>query len=81
MERDSCSLKMVTSQIKAYINTDWVGFLVDRRSMTGYCSFVGGNLIIWRSKKQAVMARSNAEVEFWVMAQQICEVLGIEGLL
>ncbi|RVW48976.1 Exocyst complex component SEC5B [Vitis vinifera] len=62
---------MVTSQIKAYINTDWVGFLVDRRSMTGYCSFVGGNLIIWRSKKQAVMARSNAEVEFWVMAQQI----------
>ncbi|RVX13093.1 Exocyst complex component SEC5B [Vitis vinifera] len=86
MERDSCSLKMVTSQIKAYINTDWVGFLVDRRSMTGYCSFVGGNLIIWRSKKQAVMARSNAEVEFWVFAGAkplLDKTLGIlvEGLI
>jgi len=28
-------------------------------STSGYCSFVGGNLVTWRSKKQNVVARSN----------------------
>ncbi|RVX13764.1 Retrovirus-related Pol polyprotein from transposon TNT 1-94 [Vitis vinifera] len=35
----------------------------------GYCSFVWGNLVTWRSKKQSVVARSSAEAEFRAMAQ------------
>ncbi|RVX03778.1 Cycloartenol synthase [Vitis vinifera] len=31
-----------------------------------YCTFVGNNLVTWRSKKQSVMARSSAEAEFRV---------------
>ncbi|XP_019051980.1 PREDICTED: uncharacterized protein LOC109114180 [Nelumbo nucifera] len=33
-----------------------------RKSTSGYCTFVGGNLVTWRSKKQNVVARSSAEI-------------------
>ena len=48
---------------------------MDRRSTTGYCTFLGGNLVTWRSKKQNVVARSSAELEFKVIAQGLCELL------
>ncbi|RVX04794.1 hypothetical protein CK203_025002 [Vitis vinifera] len=34
------------------------------RSTSGYFTFVGGNLVTWKSKKQNVVARSSAEDEF-----------------
>ncbi|RVW73638.1 Retrovirus-related Pol polyprotein from transposon TNT 1-94 [Vitis vinifera] len=36
----------------------------DRRSTSGYFTFVGGNLVTWKSKKQNVVAHSSAEAEF-----------------
>ena len=46
----------------------------DRRSTSGWCTFVGGNLVTWRSKKQSVMARSSDEVEYRATALRICEL-------
>jgi hypothetical protein len=43
-------------QVECYTDTDWAGSLEDRRSTSGYCTFVGGNLVSWRSKKQSVVA-------------------------
>jgi hypothetical protein len=34
-------------QIEAYPDADWAGSITDRRSTSGYCSFVGGNLVTW----------------------------------
>ena len=34
-------------QIETYTDADWAGSIVDRRSTSGYCSFVGGNLVTW----------------------------------
>ncbi|RVW13652.1 Retrovirus-related Pol polyprotein from transposon TNT 1-94 [Vitis vinifera] len=56
-------------EIKIFSDADWAGSVTDRRSTSGYCSFVWGNLVTWRSKKQSVVARSNAEAEFRAMAQ------------
>ena len=54
-------------QIEACTDASWVGSIVDRRSTFGYCSFVGGNLVTWRSKKQNVVARSSAKAKFRVV--------------
>ncbi|RZC10452.1 Transcription initiation factor TFIID subunit 2 isoform B [Glycine soja] len=55
--------------LEAYTDADYAGSITDRRSTSGYCTFLGGNLVTWKSKKQDVVARSSAEAEFWDMAQ------------
>ena len=68
-------------KIEVFIDADWAGSTVDRRSTTGYCTFVWGNLVTWRSKKQSVVARSSAEAEFRAMAHGICEGMWLRRLL
>lgn len=68
-------------KIEAYTNADWAGCIDDRRSTSGYFTFIGGNLVTWRSKKQNVVARSSAEAEYRGMALGICEVLWLKQLL
>lgn len=67
--------------IETYTDVDWAGSITDRRSISGYCTFVWGNLVTWRSKKQSVVAKSNAEAEFRAMAQRICELLWLNRVL
>ena len=68
-------------QIEVYTDADWAENFGDRRSTSGYCTFVGGNLVTWRSKKQSVVARSSAEAEFRSLAQGICEAIWIKRIL
>ena len=65
--------KNTKKDIKIYTNADLAGSVTDRRSTSGYSSYVWGNLVTWRSKKQSAVARSSAEAEFRAMAQGICE--------
>lgn len=67
--------------IEVFVDADWAGCPNDRRSTSGYCSFVFGNLVTWRSKKQSVVARSSAEAELRSAALGICEALWIKLLL
>ncbi|RVW96856.1 Retrovirus-related Pol polyprotein from transposon RE1 [Vitis vinifera] len=53
----------------------------DRRSTSDYCTFLGGNLIMWKSKKQAIVARSSAETEFKALALRICELIWLKSLM
>ena len=67
--------------VSVYTDADWAGAIDDRRSTSGYFTFVGGNLVTWRSKKQNVVARSSAEAEFRGMAFGLCEALWLRLLL
>ena len=67
--------------IVGYTNTDWAGNSIDRKSTTGFCTFVGGNLVTWKSKKQSVVARSSAKVEYYAMAFAANELIWLKGLL
>ncbi|RVX12571.1 Retrovirus-related Pol polyprotein from transposon RE1 [Vitis vinifera] len=73
--------KTSSREVKVFTDADWAGSLTDRRSTTGYCSYVWGNLVTWRSKKQSVVARSNAEAEFRAIAHGICEGMWLQRIL
>ena len=64
--------------IEVYADADWAGAVEDRRSTSGYCIFVRGNLVTWRSKKQTIVARSSVEAELRSVAHGICEVLWLK---
>lgn len=67
--------------VEVYTDADWAGSTIDRRSTSGYCTFIGGNLVTWRSKKQNGVARSSAKAEFRALANGICEIVWLKRLL
>ncbi|XP_075521117.1 secreted RxLR effector protein 161-like [Primulina tabacum] len=73
--------KTTDRRTRVYSDADWAGSTTDRRSTSGYCTFVWGNLVTWRSKKQSVVARSSAEAEFRALAHGICEGMWLRRLL
>ena len=73
--------KNESNNILAYTDADWAGNSLDRKSTTGFCTFVGGNLVTWKSKKQTVVARSSAEAEYRAMAATASELIWLKSLL
>ena len=68
-------------KLEGYTDSDWAGNSLDRKSTTGFCTFIGGNLVTWKSKKQTVVARSSAEAEYRAMASTACELIWLKLLL
>ena len=63
------------------MDVDWVGSKEDMRATLGYCVFVGGNIVSWKSKKQSVVSRSSAESEYRAMTQFECEIMWLHQFL
>ncbi|XP_026451406.1 uncharacterized protein LOC113351678 [Papaver somniferum] len=61
--------------LRAYSDFDSAGDVTNRRSITGYCVFLGDSLISWRSKKQSVVSRSSAEAEYRSLAHTTSELI------
>ena len=54
-----CNLDLVS-----YIDIDFAGSRLDRKSTSRYCQFLGGCLVSWTSKKQHSITLSITEAEY-----------------
>lgn len=48
---------------EGYTNADWASDQTTKKFTSGYFTFVGPNLVTWKSKKQKVVARSSAKAK------------------
>ncbi|GJU39328.1 putative reverse transcriptase domain-containing protein [Tanacetum coccineum] len=70
-----------TTDLVAYSDTDWAGCPTTRRSTSGYCVFLGNNLLFWSSKRQPTLSRSSAEAEYRGVANDVAETCLLRNLL
>jgi hypothetical protein len=60
-----------------YTDADWAGCPVTRHSMSGFCVYLGDNLVSWSSKRQHTVSRSSAEAEYRAVANAVAEATWI----
>ncbi|KAI0530515.1 hypothetical protein KFK09_000059 [Dendrobium nobile] len=68
-------------QLTSFSDADWAGDPSTRKSTSGFCSFLGENLISWTVKKQHTVARSSTESEYRALAALTADVLWLRKLL
>ncbi|GJS50908.1 ribonuclease H-like domain-containing protein [Tanacetum coccineum] len=73
--------RSTTSQLIAYSYADWAGCPATCQSTSGYCVFLGDNLLTWSSKRQDTLSHSSAEAEYRGVANAVAETSWIRNLL
>ena len=58
--------------LEDYVDSDWVGSAIDRKSTSGSCFNMGLGVISWFSRKQSCMELSTAEAEFVIACSASC---------
>jgi len=67
--------------LTAYSDADWAGCPDSRRSTSGFCVYLGDNLVSWSSKRQTTVSRSSAEAEYRAVAHVVAECCWLRQLL
>ncbi|GJS42738.1 hybrid signal transduction histidine kinase M [Tanacetum coccineum] len=70
-----------TTSLVGYTDADWAGCPTTRRPTSGYCVFLGDNLLSWSFKRQHTISRSSAEAEYQGVANVVAETAWLRNLL
>lgn len=68
-------------QLLGFSDAVWAGCLDSRRSISGYCFFLGSSLISWRAKKRQTVLRSSSKAEYRALSTAACELQWLLYLL
>jgi len=67
--------------VDCFVDADWAGDRVDRKSTTGYLIRVFGNVIYWKTRKQGSVTKSSTATEYVALSEAISEIKVIKNLL
>ncbi|KAL1326862.1 hypothetical protein AAHE18_13G259400 [Arachis hypogaea] len=73
--------KSTDFRLLTFSDADWGGDLNDRKSSTGFCVYLGCNMISWKSNKQTRVSRSSTEAEYRAMCAAQTVLMSIQQLL
>lgn len=67
--------------IQAYVDADWAGDRVTRKSVSGWCVFLDDCLISWCSRGQKKVSLSSTEAEYLALPDVTREILQITHVM
>jgi len=70
-------LKGDNSKLAGYIDVDYVGYKLDRKSTSGSYQLLGQLLISWNSKEQNSLAMSTIEAKYIAIGAYCAQLLWI----
>lgn len=68
-------------RLTGYIESDWAGCVVDKKSTSGCCFSLGSTVVSWFIRKQKSFALSSTEAEYMAASQASCEAIWLRKLL
>ncbi|PKU85270.1 uncharacterized protein LOC114579062 [Dendrobium catenatum] len=67
--------------LRTYADADWASDCSDRKSVSGFCTYLGNSLISWSVKKQPTVAKSSTEAEYRSLSAAASDVLWLRRLV
>ncbi|XP_019184154.1 PREDICTED: uncharacterized protein LOC109179038 [Ipomoea nil] len=67
--------------VHAFLDSDWGGCLVDRKSTSGFAVYLGNNMISWVCRKQKTLARLSTEAEYKGLVDASADATWLVSLL
>jgi hypothetical protein len=71
----------VDMRLQGYVDADWAGSAVNRKSTSGCCFSLGPAMVSWCSRKQSSMALSTVEEKYIVLSVAVCEAVWLRKFL
>ena len=67
--------------VRGYVDADWGGSTLDRKSHSGFMFLLGGSPISWDSRKQRTVALSTTEAEYMALAECAKEAIYLKRFI
>ena len=64
-----------------YVNSDWAGDNIDRKSTSGYVIRLLGNVIEWKSRKQKCVTKASTYAEYVPLSKVVSELKYVKEVL
>ncbi|GJS04560.1 ribonuclease H-like domain-containing protein [Tanacetum coccineum] len=65
-------------KLMAFVDADWA---MTRKSVTGFCVFLGQSIVSWKSTKHDTLSKSSSEAELGSMSLASCKIIWLGNLL